>query len=133
MGKLAAVVVCVVVLAGGAGGIVALHAWNGEQPFRFEQSRALLLQPAQVLVAASIQSVAVKAPEPVSAARRTRAIKARCSAGGPAPLRNPWSCVIRYRSGTQARYRIVVQPDGRYEGVGAGIISGCCIKTPMLY
>jgi hypothetical protein len=47
-------------------------------------------------------------------------------------LRNPWSCAIRYRSGALARYRVVVQPNGYYSGTGAGIIDGCCVKTPTL-
>jgi hypothetical protein len=47
-------------------------------------------------------------------------------------LRNPWSCTIRYRSGTRAYYRVRVQPNGYYSGTGAGIIDGCCVKTPML-
>jgi hypothetical protein len=47
-------------------------------------------------------------------------------------LRNPWSCTIRYRSGTRAHYRVIVRPDGSYTGVGTGIIEGCCVKTPTL-
>jgi hypothetical protein len=120
------------VLVGVAGSTVALHSRVNEDLLRLEQSRSLTLTPATVLSAASVQIMAVKAPEPVSPARRTRPAQVRCRPGGPGALRNPWSCAIRYRSGTQAHYRLVVQPNGYYSATGTGIIEGCCIKTPML-
>jgi hypothetical protein len=83
-------------------------------------------------VKAMRQAVVAQAPEPVSPAKRTRPASVLCRPGGPGPLRNPWSCTIRYRSGTRAHYRVEVQPNGYYSGTGTGIIDGCCVKTPTL-
>jgi hypothetical protein len=79
-----------------------------------------------------VAAVVAKAPEPVARARRTRPVRVRCRPQGAGTLRNPWSCTILYRSGTRAHYRVVVQPDGHYEGVGTGIITGCCVEAPTL-
>jgi hypothetical protein len=131
MRTITALVVCALVLAGIAGaGVAVFGGRGGEEAFRYEQSRALALTPATVLSARRVEAYVAKAPEPVPAAKRTSPTRVRCRPGGPGVLRNPWSCTIRYRSGTAARYRVVVRPDGFYRGVGAGIIEGCCIKTP---
>jgi hypothetical protein len=130
--KLAPVVVWMVVLVGVAGGAVAFHSRGGEDLFRLTQSRWLTLRPATVLSAAQVETVAAEAPEPVAPARRTYPAQVRCRPGTGGTLRNPWLCAIRYRSGTHAHYRIVVQPDGYYTGVGTGIITGCCVKVPTL-
>jgi hypothetical protein len=129
---LAAVVVWLVVLVGVAGGAVAWQGHGNEDLFRYEQSLSLTRTPATVLSAARVEAVVAQAPEPVSPARRTRSAQVRCRPGAAGTLRNPWSCVIRYRSGNQAHYRVVVQPDGSYTGEGAGIITGCCVKAPTL-
>jgi hypothetical protein len=100
--------------------------------FRLRQSAALALKPATVLSAARVQRVVAEAPEPVPPAKRTPPKQVRCQPGAGGPLRNPWSCTVRYRSGTRAHYRVVVQPDGSYSGVGTGIITGCCVRSPTL-
>ncbi|MGH2912568.1 MAG: hypothetical protein ACRDJ3_08860 [Solirubrobacteraceae bacterium] len=123
-------VVCALVLAGIAGAGVAAFGRGGEESFRYEQSRALATTLATVLSARRGEAFGAEAPEPVAAAKRTSPKHVRCSPGGGGVLRNPWLCTIRYRSGTNAHYRVVVRPDGFYKGVGAGIIEGCCIKTP---
>jgi hypothetical protein len=130
--KLAALVVWMVALVGLAGGAFAFHSRGSEDLFRLQQSGALTLRTATALSAAQVESVVAEAPEPVSLARRTHPARVRCLPGAVGALRNPWSCAIRYRSGTRAHYRVVVQPDGHYTGMGTGIISGCCVKTPML-
>jgi hypothetical protein len=79
-----------------------------------------------------VAAVVAQAPEPVPAARRTRPAQVRCRPEGGGTLRNPWSCTILYRSGKRAHYRVVVQPDGHYTGVGTGIITGCCVEAPTL-
>lgn len=132
MGRPATVVIRIAILTGVVGAFIALLAWRGEQQFRSQQSRALELQSATVLLPAAVGQVVLKAPEPVPAARRTAASGVRCHGDGPGPLRNPWSCVIRYRSGRKAYYRLIVQPNGYYKGVGSGIITGCCVKVPTL-
>lgn len=120
----------IAVLVGVAGALVSLHGHGGEELLRLNQARALRLTPSTTLSAAHVQAFVAKAPEPVLAARRTPVARVRCRPGGAGPLHNPWSCEIRYRSGTRAHYRVVVQPDGRYRGVGSGIIEGCCVQTP---
>jgi hypothetical protein len=125
-------VVWLVVLVGVAGGAVAWQGHGNEDLFRYEQALSLTRTPATVLSAARVEAVVAQAPEPVSPARRTRSAQVRCRPGAAGTLRNPWSCVIRYRSGNQAHYRVVVQPNGSYTGEGAGIITGCCVKAPTL-
>jgi hypothetical protein len=132
MQRLAAAIVWGAVLCGVAGAAVALRTRGSEDVFRYEQSRSLTLRPVMVLSAARVQTVVAQAPEPVSAARRTRPTHVQCHPGSAGVLRNPWSCTVRYRSGTLAHYRVRVQPDGHYSGTGPGIISGCCVKTPTL-
>ncbi len=130
MQRLAAVIVWGAVLCGVAGGALALRTRGSEDVFRYEQSRSLTLRPVTVLSAAHVQAVVAQAPEPVAPALRTRPTHVLCRPGGTGVLRNPWSCTIRYRSGTVAHYTVGVQPDGHYSGTGPGIISGCCVQTP---
>jgi len=129
MRRLAGLIPWGVVLIGVAGSLLALHG-RGEEAFSYEQSSSLGLKPQTVLSAAQVATVVAHAPEPVSPVRRTPLAQIRCRPGADGTLRNPWSCEIRYRSGTLAHYRVTVQPDGRYRGVGSGIISGCCVETP---
>ena len=132
MQRLVALIVWGVVLLGVAGTVVALRSRGGEEVLRYEESRSLALKPSTVLSAAHVAAVVAQAPEPVPVARRTRAAQVLCRPGGGGTLRNPWSCTVRYRSGTEAHYLVQVQPDGSYSGVGTGFISGCCIKVPTL-
>jgi hypothetical protein len=132
MRRLTMLIVWGVVLIGVAGGVVALRSRGGQEVFEAEQSGALAVTPARVVTEADVAAVVAQAPEPVPAAERTRPALVRCRPGAAATLRNPWSCTIRYRSGTSAHYRVTVQPDGHYSGVGTGIISGCCVKVPTL-
>ena len=132
MKRLAALIVWGAVLFGVAGTIVGLRSRGGEEVFEYEQSSSLTLKPVTVLSAAHVAAVVAQAPEPVAAVERTRPVHVSCRPGGGGTLRNPWSCTILYRSGTQAHYRVVVQPDGYYAGTGSGIISGCCVDAPTL-
>jgi hypothetical protein len=132
MQRLAVLIVWGAVLLGVAGTVVALRSRGSEEVLRYEQSRSLALTPSPVLSAAHVAAVVAQAPEPVPSARRTRPVQVRCRAGGGGTLRNPWSCTILYRSGTRAHYRVVVQPDGHYTGVGTGLITGCCVEAPTL-
>jgi Tfp pilus assembly protein FimT len=127
-----AAVVWLTILVGIAATAVVLGNRGGEDLFRLEQARSLGGSNATVLGAARVEAVVTQAPEPVAADRRTPAVRVSCRAEGGGPLRNPWSCAIRYASGTDAHYRVEVQPDGYYSGSGTGIIDGCCVKTPTL-
>jgi hypothetical protein len=128
--KLSATVIWTAVLVGLAATAIVLGNRGGGDLFRVEQSRSLGIEPTSALRAAGVEAVVRKAPEPVSAAKRTPPVYVRCRPGGAPPLRNPWTCEVRYRSGTLAGYRVRVQPSGYYRGTGTGIIDGCCIKTP---
>jgi hypothetical protein len=130
MRKRTTAVVSIAILVGIAATAVVLANRGGEDLFRLQQSRSLAWRSATVLSAGRVEDVVEQAPEPVPAPRRTPAAHTSCRPGGSGPLRNPWSCTIRYRSGTQAYYRVLVQPNGYYSGRGSGAINGCCVKTP---
>ena|ERR1700722_3855476 len=132
MSKRTAAVVSMAILVGIAATAVVLSNRGGEDLFRLEQSRELAVRSATTLSAARVEAVVAQAPEPVAAAMRTPTARVSCRPGGLPPLRNPWSCTIRYRSGTRAHYRVQVQPNGYYNGTGTGKIDGCCVKTPTL-
>ncbi|HEU0251252.1 MAG TPA: hypothetical protein VFR48_11060 [Solirubrobacteraceae bacterium] len=132
MRRLALLVVWTTVLLGVLGTAVALRSRGSEELFRYTQTRALGANGASVLSAAQVEEWVAKAPEPVRATQRTPPTLVRCHPGRGDVLRNPWSCTIRYRSGTRAHYTVTVHPDGSYIGMGSGIIEGCCIKTPSL-
>jgi hypothetical protein len=132
MRRLALLVVSATVLIGVVGAAVALRSRGSEEVFRYAQTRSLDANGASVLSAAHVEEWVAKAPEPVRAAQRTAPALVRCRPGRGDVLRNPWSCTIRYRSGTHAHYTVTVRPDGSYLGTGTGVIEGCCIKTPAL-
>lgn len=132
MRRAAALIVWGAVLLGVAGAVVAYGSRGGEEVFRYEQARSLAQRTSPVLSAAHVVAVVRLAPEPVPSGSRTRPVQVRCVPEGGGALRNPWLCSILYRSGTQAHYRVVVQPNGHYTGVGSGIISGCCVVAPTL-
>lgn len=126
------VAVSLALLAGVAGGVAALSGRGDQELFRRTQARALSAIPSGAVTASSVEAVVARAPEPVLAARRTPPVHVRCRPGGGGVLRDPWTCAIRYRSGSRARYRVTVQPDGRYSGVGSGVIDGCCVTVTGL-
>jgi hypothetical protein len=128
----AALVVWGVLIVGAAGVFVALGGRGSQDAFRNLQSNSLTLAPPGVLSGARVAAEVARAPEPVTAIRRTPAVQTPCQPKGGGTLRNPWACTVRYRSGTQAHYLVQVQPDGSYSGVGTGLIEGCCIKVPTL-
>jgi hypothetical protein len=132
MRRLTAAVVFMAILVGIAATVAVLRERGGAGLLRIEQSRALALKPSTVVAAARVEAVVAQAPEPVPAARRTEPAHVHCRAGGGGVLRDPWSCTIRYRSGTLAHYLVEVKPDGHYIGRGTGRIEGCCVKTPTL-
>lgn len=131
--RLAAVIVSSTVLAGLVSTGIVVHDRGGADVFRVEQSSALRLKSATELAARSVEAVVAEAPEPVEPAARTPPVEVRCRPGAAdGPLRDPWSCSVRYRSGTEAHYRVQVRPNGYYSGTGTGSIDGCCVRTPML-
>jgi hypothetical protein len=129
--RLAAITVSLCVLVGAGGAVVALYGRGGQGPSSLAQRHSLASHPSPVEPAA-LAALVGRAPEPVVAVKRTRLLRARCLPGPEQGLRNPWSCQLRYRSGTLVRYRVVVRPNGYYRGVGPGIVEGCCVETPQL-
>lgn len=131
-GRILAVPAVAAIAVGVAGAVVALHGHGGDELLRLNQARSLNASEPRALSAADVQTFVARAPEPVAAADRTRLASIHCLPGGGGPLGNPWSCRLRYRSGTRAHYRVTVRQDGYYRGVGSGVIEGCCVPTPRL-
>ena len=136
---LAAVVVWGALLFGATGAVVAFGSRGGAEVFQYEQSSRVPAEGAGrpgtttgEVSAAHVAAVVAEAPEPVSAAQRTRPVRVSCNPGDAGLLRNPWSCAIVYRDGVRAHYEVTVEPDGHYIGRGTGIIDGCCVRTPAL-
>jgi hypothetical protein len=110
----------------GAGVAVAGHA--SDTQFVFRQQHPAQIDPARVA------ALVGKAPEPVPGTK-TRSVSSTCmpGSGSGSGLRNPWTCKVRYASGSRYRYRVQIQSDGRFRGVdrtGQHIVFGCCVKTP---
>jgi hypothetical protein len=128
--RFAWLLICGVLALGVAAMVVGLGHHSGVELFRFQQSAALRAKAPLTLTGPLVAAQIGKAPEPVAAPKRTPTAIASCVARGGGVLGNPWSCAIRYRSGTRAHYTVQVQPSGYYSGTGTGIISGCCIANP---
>ncbi len=82
---------------------------------------------------ADVERAVIAPREPVApGAHATPARSARCRSGGSAGLRNPWTCSVRYRSGSRITYRVQLGADGSYRGRDPKIgrsITGCCVVT----
>jgi hypothetical protein len=124
-----AIVVIAVLVVAVSATVVAVFSLGSEDLFRYAQSSALGLN-APVVTPASMESALARVPAPVAPSKRTPAVLTNCTPRGGGPLRNPWTCVIRYRSGVTAHYLIQINSDGSFNGVGTGTISGCCVKLP---
>jgi hypothetical protein len=129
---LSRIAVSTILLVGLAGALVAWRGHGGQELLRLREAHSLTRAAATTLSAARVQEFVARAPEPVAAAIRTPVQRIRCTPRGGGPLRNPWGCEIRYRSGTHAHYDVMVRPNGYYMGRGTGRIEGCCIKAPTL-
>ena len=110
--------------AGLVGAAVALSGRDADSGFLYRQENPLKVRSAEV------GRVVRTAPDP---SRGTGAgVSARCRPEGSGALRNPWSCVVRYRSGARARLAVRIRDDGSYLGryAGGGTAEGCCIAVP---
>jgi hypothetical protein len=112
------------VAAGLAGTAVALGSRGANEQFLQEQRHPPNLR------AADVERVVSSAPDPATG--KGRGVAATCTSSGSGPLRNPWSCVVRYGSGKRVRIAVRVQQDGYYSGryAGGGAATGCCIDLP---
>ena len=109
--------------------IAAVIAFSsrGDAAFVFDQQHSRVVDPRE------LEALVKKAPEPTPAGPGSSARDARCTPGSRAGERNPWSCVVRYASGTTRRYRVTVRPNGSYRGAdrtGQFLVDGCCVSTP---
>ena len=110
-------------VVGVAGAITTVLVRPADSAFLFRQE-------APTTVHADRLEELVKRPDEPVPASPTRAVKARCRAFGHGELRNPWSCRVRYASGTTFTYRIRIEPGGSYKGsdaTGEHVVSGCCV------
>ena len=116
-------VVIVAVLAPGlAGSVVALGSRGADSHFIQGQKHPPNLRPGDV------ERLVRSAPDPRTGTGT--GLAATCRRGGSGPLGHPWSCVVRYRSGNQARLVVRIRDDGSYSGrysVG-GLAEGCCVE-----
>ena len=109
-----------------AGAVVTLRSRDADLAFLHRQQHPPRVRQGDV------ERVLRSAPEPV-AKRRTPARGARCRTSARRGLRNPWRCIVTYRSGRIARYRVVIGADGTYRARhigGSGIVEGCCVSMP---
>jgi hypothetical protein len=118
------VVLASVLAAGLAGTVVALGSRNADSQFIEAQRHPPNLR------AADVERVVRTAPDPMIGTGS--GVAATCKSSGSGALGNPWSCVVRYRSGRRARLTVRVNEDGTYSGryAGGGAASGCCIDLP---
>jgi hypothetical protein len=113
------------ILVGVVAAVVSVGAHQADTAFVYEQQHPTGLEPAQ------LQSILANTRDPLPVGAGTQATSVRCSPGRSGPKLNPWICQIRYRSGHTIRYRIVVQPSGRFHGsdrTGTREVSGCCVR-----
>jgi hypothetical protein len=109
-----------------AGTAVALGNRGGDAQFLQDE-----LHPTN-LRADAVDRVVRSAPDPHSG--KGSGVSASCTRRGAGVIGNPWSCVVRYRSGKRVRISVEVNQDGSYDGFyrnagGAGV-HGCCIQIP---
>jgi hypothetical protein len=115
-----------ILLAGTAGSATTLVEREADPAFDFRQRNPQRLEPPQV------EEAVRAAPEPAER-RQTPAVSARCTPGTEGDLRNPWTCTIRYQSGTRYEYLVTLDADGRFRGSaenGVRQIEGCCVEQP---
>ena len=123
----ALLIVLPVCLVGVVGGIVAISARESDANFVYRQQHAANVEARQV------ERAVLRAREPVPGGNGTKAVSGRCSPGRQGERHNPWLCRIRYASGREVDYQVVIDPRGAFRGVnatGERLVSGCCIAVP---
>jgi hypothetical protein len=113
-----------VVAAGLTGTAVAITGRGADAQFIQDQKHPPSLRPGDV------ERVVRTAPDPMVG--KGSGVAATCTPRGSGPLRSPWSCVVRYKSGRTARLSVRINNDGTYLGryAGGGAAQGCCIDLP---
>ncbi len=126
-----AIVLCTVLLIATTGAAIAFVSLGSGDLVRDTQSQSLGM-PAPILRTSDVDSAVMHIPAPVAARARTPGLSAQCVARGSGPLRDPWTCMIKYRSGVEAHYIIEVNGDGSFTGAGTGLVNGCCVRLPRV-
>jgi hypothetical protein len=118
------VVVAALALPALAGGVAAVGGRGADDAFLLRQEN-----PTQV-TAAAVERLIRTAPDPAPP-HKSPAVRSRCRPEGGRELRNPWRCVVRYRSGSVARFKVTIKSDGGYlarYGNGPATATGCCLQ-----
>ena len=113
-------VLCVALIAA----IVSFSS-RGDAAFVYDQQHPRTVDPQE------LELLVQKARQPTPSGPGARGVSARCSPGGNSAQRNPWTCAVRYASGTTIRYRVIVKRDGSYSGgdrTRQFFINGCCVS-----
>jgi hypothetical protein len=123
----AVLIVLPLAVVGVIGGIVAIVARESDANFVYRQQHAANVEPRQV------ERAVMRAREPVPGNKGTTAVAGRCSPGNQGERHNPWLCRIRYASGREVDYQVVIDARGAFRGVntvGDRLVNGCCITVP---
>jgi hypothetical protein len=116
-----------VCLVGVIGGLVAISARESDANFVYRQQHAANVEPRQV------ERAVMRAREPVPGNHGSVAVSGHCTAGTEGERHNPWRCRIRYASGREVAYQVVIDARGAFHGtnaIGDRLVSGCCIAVP---
>lgn len=123
----ALLIVVPVTLVGVIGGLVAISARESDANFVYRQQHAANVEPRQV------ERAVMRAREPVPGNNGTRAVSGDCAPGKQGERHNPWLCRIRYGSGREVDYQVVIDARGAFRGAnatGERLVRGCCIAVP---
>ena len=98
---------------------------RGDAAFVYEQQHPRTVDPQE------LELLVQKARQPTPSGPGARGVGAHCIPRGSSPQRNPWTCAVKYASGTTIRYRVIVKRDGSYSGgdrTQQFFINGCCVS-----
>jgi hypothetical protein len=118
-------VVVPTVAVGVVAALVAIGAHQTDTAFTFEQQHPTRIAPSQ------LEALVMRTREPLPAGAGGAANAVHCFPGHHGPKLNPWMCKVRYASGHNISYRIVVGPSGRFQGAdrtNTRVIEGCCLR-----
>jgi hypothetical protein len=122
--ELVVVIALCAVTLGGA--VAAMSSRDADDEFLQQQ------EDRAKLSAGAVEDLMLGSPDP-NPPHRSGGTSARCVAEGRRDLRNPWTCTVRYPSGSVAHYTVTINPDGSYfarYANGQATARGCCLEVP---